>query len=223
MSNPVLPKEKLADCHRWEIAQLPGQGGRAQDAPAPEGPRLLLPTAADVERVHQAAHAEGLAEGRERSAAIAAALSALLASATREIRSWEEKIADDIVSLALAIANQVVRESLVVQREAIVAVVRDAMRQMPLVVNDSARLVLHPSDVEIVREGLGDQLTHLGWRLIEDEKMERGGCRIESAETHVDATNTTRWERAIAALGRDRTWLERGVGLRAPAPAKAVA
>ena len=231
MSNPVLPKEQLTAYHRWELATLSGEGApalaapapaRAQ-APAPGAPRISLPTAADVERVHQAAHAEGLAEGRDRAAALQAELTELLGSVTREVRSWEAKIADDIVSLALEIAHQVVRESLVVRREAIVAVVRDAMQQMPLF-KDMARLVLHPSDVEIVREGLGEQLTQLGWRLLEDETIERGGCRIESEATHVDATNATRWERAVATLGRERVWLERGAARRAPAvPPKAVA
>ena len=66
---------------------------------------MPLPTAADVERIHQAAHAEGLAEGR-----------------AVPPRSWRksapprhgdardpdlgEKIADDIVSLALEIARR---------------------------------------------------------------------------------------------------------------------
>jgi flagellar assembly protein FliH len=224
MSNPVLPKEKLTAYHRWELAALPGQGGRAHNGPASEATRLPLPlpTADEVERIHQAAHAEGLAEGRERAAGILAELAALLSSATLEVRTWEEKIADDIVSLALEIAHQVVRESLVVRREAIVAVVRDAMQQMPLF-KGSARLLLHPSDVEMVREGLNDQITQLGWRLIEDESIERGGCRIESEAAQIDATNATRWERAVATLGRDRTWLERGVGRRGPAPTKAAA
>ena len=225
MSNPILSKEKLTAYQRWELTALSGQGEaprapvrRRRSAPAP----VPLPTAADVERIHQAAHAEGLAEGRDRAAAIVAEMGALLASVTREVRTWEEKIADDIVSLALEIAHQVVRESLVVRREAIVAVVRDAMQQMPLF-KTSARLMLHPSDVELVRDALGDQLTQLGWRMIEDESIERGGCRIESEATHVDATNATRWERAVAALGRDRTWLERGAGRRTPVTSKVAA
>jgi flagellar assembly protein FliH len=222
MSNPLLPKEKQSAYQRWELAPLAAQGGRAPGAPAAAAPRAQLPTAADVERIHQAAHAEGLAEGRERAAAIAGEMTALLASVTREIRTWEEKIADDIVSLALEIANQVVRESLAVRREAIVAVVRDAMQQMPLF-KASARLLLHPADAAIVREGLGEQIKQHGWQLAEDESIERGGCRIETEAAHVDATNATRWERAVAALGRDRTWLERGAGRRIPAPTKAAA
>lgn len=96
------------------------------------------------------------------------------------------------------------------------------MQQMPLF-KASARLMLHPADVAIVREGLGEQIKQHGWQLIEDESIERGGCRIESDATHIDATNNTRWERAVAALGRDRTWLERGAGRRTPVLPKAVA
>ena len=84
------------------------------------------------------------------------------------------------------------------------------------------RLRLH--ELEQIRRGVRRiQLTQLGWQLIEDESIERGGCRIESEAAQIDATNATRWERAVATLGRDRTWLERGVGRRGPVPTKAAA
>jgi len=38
--------------------------------------------------------------------------------------------------------------------------------------------------------------------------MERGGCRIESANSEIDATLDVRWKRIVAALGRDDAWLE---------------
>jgi flagellar assembly protein FliH len=219
MSEPIVPKGQQTAYQRWELTSLAGSGAPARGPRAQNPP---LPTAADIERVHQAAYAEGLAEGRESAAAIAAALGALLTSVKVEISAWEEQIAEDIVSLAVDIAHQVVRETPVVRRDAIVPVVREAIQEMPLF-SAGARLVLHPSDAELVRQQLGDQLNQLGWRVVEDGLIERGGCRIASTTTHVDATNATRWERVVAALGRNRPWLERGPARRATDPTKAAA
>lgn len=208
MSDPILPKEKLTAYQRWELTALSGRDARSRGAHAGAQEPITLPTAGEIEEMHRSAHAEGLAEGRARATAVAAKLEAVLSAVTREVQSWETQIAEDIVSLAVEIARQVVRESLAVRRELIVPVVRDAMQQLPLF-NAPARLGLHPADVEVVREAIGDQLSQLGWKIVEDERLEPGGCRIESAASQIDATNATRWERVVAALGHDRAWLDR--------------
>lgn len=211
MSSPAAPQEKLTAWQRWEMAALAEAAPRGARGAA--AGTVRLPTATEVERMHGEARAAGLAEGRAAAAEQAQRLAQLAASLTREIATQEERIAEDLVSLALAVAHQVLREALAVRRELIVPVVREAMQEMPLF-SGGARLVLHPADAELVRQELGDQLTQLGWRLVEDDLVERGGCRIESAATHVDATLATRWERVTAALGRERAWLERGVARR---------
>jgi len=210
MSSAAVPQEKLTAWQRWEMAAL-----AEEPRPSRAGP-VRAPTAAEVERVHAEARAAGLAEGRGEAAQAARRLAQLVDSLAREIAAQETRIAEDLVSLALAIAQQVLREALAVKRELIVPLARDAMQQMPLF-SGGARLVLHPADAELVRQELGDPLTQLGWRLVEDDLVERGGCRIESAATHIDASLATRWERVTAALGRERAWLERSVARRGAA------
>jgi|SRR5882672_1519498 len=218
MSDPIMPKEKLTAYQRWELTALSGRDARSRSTRAAGDEPITLPTAREIEEMHQAAHNEGFAEGRARATALAAQLEAVLGSVTSEVQKWETQIAEDIVSLAVEIARHVVRESLAVRKELIVPVVRDAMQQMPLF-NAPVRLGLHPADVELVREEIGDQLSQLGWKIVEDERVEPGGCRIESAASQIDATNATRWERITAALGRDRAWLDRRPSLRkAPEP-----
>jgi flagellar biosynthesis/type III secretory pathway protein FliH len=36
----------------------------------------------------------------------------------------------------------------------------------------------------------------------------RGGCRIDTPKASVDATLKTRWQRALAALGKQDTWVD---------------
>ena len=47
------------------------------------------------------------------------------------------------------------------------------------------------------------------WRLVvEDHRIEPGGCRISSPNCEIDATLATRWKRVIAGLGRDASWID---------------
>jgi len=69
------------------------------------------------------------------------------------------------------------------------------------------RVVVHPDDAALVRayfaeEGGG----HAPWKVNEDAGMERGGCRIETVNSEIDATLQDRWQRLVAALGRENLW-----------------
>jgi flagellar assembly protein FliH len=217
MSSEILRREKLTAYQRWELHVLDGSAHSPRRNPA-------LPTATEVEQIHQSAHAEGyaigLAEGRQQGAREAAQLRALVAAAAEEFARWESSVAEDILSLALDVAAHVLRGALSVRRELIIPVVREAMQHMPLL-NVHARMLLHPEDAALVREHLGEELTHGSWKIVEESRLARGDCRIESSTTHVDATVATRWKRVAAALGRDTNWLAGGeapaTAVRAPA------
>ncbi|MCC7485310.1 MAG: flagellar assembly protein FliH [Burkholderiales bacterium] len=209
MSSPVLPAGKQTAWQRWELAALGG------GAVARETGGIALPTAGDIERLQRAAHAEGLAaglaEGRARAAERLAAIEALAASVGAALRAEEARIAEDLLTLALELARRMVREALGVRRELIVPLVREALRQMPAS-GAPARLALHPRDAALVREGIAESHGQAGCVIVEDESIERGGCRIESAATLVDATLETRWERILASLGRSHAWIEAAPG-----------
>jgi flagellar assembly protein FliH len=94
-----------------------------------------------------------------------------------------------------------------VRPEFVLPVVQEAIRALPHF-SQHARLVLNPEDGALVRAHLGDQLAQSGWQLVEDARMQRGGCRIETAHGQIDASLASRWHRVLAALGQDSRWLE---------------
>jgi flagellar assembly protein FliH len=214
MSSEILPREKLTAYQRWELHVLDGSAHARGRNPA-------LPTAAEIEQIHQNAHTEGyaagLAEGRQQGRNEAAQLQALVAAAGEELRRWEAGIADDILTLALDIAGHVVRGALSVNRELIIPIVREAMQNMPLI-NVHARILLNPDDAALIRAHLGEEIAPGAWKVIEDPRLARGDCRIESSTTHVDATVATRWKRVAATLGRDTNWLATAEAPPAAAP-----
>ncbi|WP_369751602.1 FliH/SctL family protein [Pandoraea sp. B-6] len=53
---------------------------------------------------------------------------------------------------------------------------------------------------------MGAELRAAGWTVRADSTIERGGCKAEAASGEVDATVATRWQRVMAALGKDLPW-----------------
>ncbi len=223
MSGKVIPKEQLTAYQRWEL------GGLDSGAPSPlweeagETPEVssgvTLPTAEELERIHQQAWQEGYRLGQEegRKAGYEAGMQEarshverlrLLAEAMDLARlRQDEQLAREVLHLALAVAQQVVRVSLKLKPELILAVVREALANLPALTGHT-RLLVHPEHAAQVREMLAHDYAHLNWRVVEDPAMERGGFRLENAHSEMDARMETRWQEIVTALGADPTWLD---------------
>ncbi|WP_341675303.1 flagellar assembly protein FliH [Niveibacterium sp. SC-1] len=170
-------------------------------------PGVRLPTAEEIEAMHAQAAKDGYDAGYEDGSARgrreAAELHQLLSAFQESLSAMDSAIADELLAASLEIARLVVREEIKARPETILTVVREALTQMP---QQHAQVHVHPEDAQLVRQYLGEQITHAGQRIVEDEHIERGGCRIDSAGTQVDASVATRWRRVIENLSREHRW-----------------
>ncbi|BCK86726.1 hypothetical protein MIZ01_0492 [Sideroxyarcus emersonii] len=203
MSDAVAP-EKLTAWQRWEL-------------PTFEANRVIrpgevqLPTASQIEDMQrqahaegfQAGHAEGRAEGLQKALQENQRLAELLGALERNV---DEQVARELLDLSLDIARQMLHQALKVNPELLLGVIREAIGTLPHF-SQGAHLVLHPDDAVLVRERMGEQLTHSGWKIFEDARIERGGARVETANSQIDASLETRWKHVVAALGKNTEWL----------------
>ncbi|SFD08864.1 flagellar assembly protein FliH [Thiohalospira halophila DSM 15071] len=175
-------------------------------------------TAAGKEAGHQEGHAAGyeagLAEGREAAEAerqqyadAAAQLEAITAAFARPLEQLDESVEEQLLAVVNAAARQLVRRELRHHPDEVVAVVREALAELPSQAQ-AYELHLHPEDASLVREALGvrEDDAERQWELVEDPGLTRGGCRVESEYTRVDAT----LERRLAALSARLLGGERG-------------
>ena len=102
--------------------------------------------------------------------------------------------------------EMLIQQSLKVQPDLLLGMVREAIGSLP-VFNQAAHLILNPADAALVRERIGEQLSHSGWKLLEDARMEQGGARLETANSQIDASLEARWKRVTAAMGQENSWL----------------
>lgn len=182
-------------------------------APAP--PPIILPTAAEIEAMFEqgrsegraeghaegfaTGHAEGLKKGQEEARREATKLAGLVGAMDAALDAMGGDVAEEIVALAIELAHQMVRHTLADHPDAVVETVREALQQLP---QNQVSIHLHPDDAHLVREHLGDTLEHGHHRLIEDDSISRGGCRLQAAGSQIDASMETRWKRTLESLGR---------------------
>lgn len=223
--NAAAPaRPRLSAWQRWEMGSLEAEALAARGpAPvAPPPPRrdpALIAREAELQRLRQEAraageaegrregwarghaegHAEGLAAGLAGASAHAEHLRALAASLPAALRSAEAELSQAILALALDVARQVVHRTLRVEPEWVVALVQELLHAEPALQGEP-RLLLHPDDLQLVRDSLGSELQSAGWQLRADDTLARGGCRVRSAIGEMDATLETRWKRVVGAF-----------------------
>ena len=214
MSSKIL-EGKLSAWERWELSNFDKPAGADQQDPD-AAPAITLAQAEEIERLfqqaRQAGHAEGHAagyssgygEGQVVARKEGARLVDLTAKLDTAMNQFDQKVAKDLLDLALDVARQIIRQALAVKPELLLEVVRETLAQMPHV---HVTIQLHPEDASLVRSYLGDQLSHAGHRIHEDRRLARGDCMLESGGSLLDATLATRWRRTVENLGSDAGWL----------------
>lgn len=219
MATDEHPKSTLTAWERWELASFDSATEPNGNARAMPGASVAKPE--DVQQMrerarqegHEAGYAAGRAEGLAAGLAQAEAagraealrLVETLQSLERCIAELNQAVGDDLLALSLEIARQVVRQTVDVNPDALMVVIREALGQLPLL---HATIHLHPEDASLIRLRAGDQLAHAGHRIHEDPTLKRGDVLIEAGGSHLDASLAVRWRRVVEALGQPSAWID---------------
>jgi flagellar assembly protein FliH len=157
-------------------------------------------------------HEAGLAAARqEQHAALAEIdrrvqqLGSILEFMSRPLAEVDAQVQRQLALLAGAIARQVVRRELKIHPDDIVGVIRDTVSLLPVTARD-VRVHLNPDDAQLVRSRLTEVTSERAWSITEDPILPRGGCRVTSENSTIDAQVEQRVGAAIAAvLGDERS------------------
>lgn len=198
MSDAVR-RGRAVDWKPWEAPQV-GTGGRGA---TPADLALLRKQAR--EEGFQRGHAEGLQAAGAAAAELTDRLSAIVAALQEPLEAADDAVIRQIADLAIAIASRLVRRELRTSPDEVVGVVREALAVLPVGLKE-IRVHLHPEDARLVSTALAPAEGPAAWQIVEDPVISRGGCRVSSSSSRVDATVRTRLERVInSMLGGERT------------------
>jgi flagellar assembly protein FliH len=162
---------------------------------------------AAYEDAYRSAYEQGLIEGRdagykelqESIATEQQALQALAENLSQQFNAFTLQAEKDILALSLDIAEMILKTSLQLNPESILPVVRDAVAQIP-VTQKNIEIQVNPDDATQVSEALLQGIQQLGWRVVADPNLSRGGCVIETPSNVIDASIETRWQQVQAAI-----------------------
>src|SRR3954451_6505890 len=175
--------------------------------------QILASAQAEAEQIREqarvAGHAEGYELGRAEASAQCApavqALAAVLAEAQAERERVAEQMEESAVQLALQIADKALTGAITAQPERVVDVVRGALRC--LVERERVTILVHPLDLQIVRESVDGLIQQLGGiehlDVQEERRVQRGRAIVRSAAGWIDARLETKLERSREILQAD--------------------
>ena len=188
---------------QWEVVELAASASRVA-TPAEDAETELA-------RLREAARAEGYAEGaaagRVEGEQACGRMKQMVESFSTTLDNLDFRLADMVLELALDVARQVVAGELAARPERILDVVNLALKEMAETSRE-ARLLLNPDDAALVRPHLDQVLDKNRLRIVEDVRIARGGCLIETAQGDLDATLPARWRQVVQVLGSNKNWIE---------------
>jgi len=200
----IIPKEELSGIENWSLPEV-NMTGRPAPAARPV-------TARQLEELQQEAREEGFLQGRREGLeagkkdikARVHELEALMHTLAKPLEQLDAQVEQELVQLALAVVRQLIRRELKTEPGQVLAVVREAMAALPVAARN-VRLHMHPEDAALVRESLSLGDNERGWTIVEDPALTRGGCKVSSDTSQIDASIERRLHTVITnILGGER-------------------
>jgi len=190
----IIRADDLKDCEAWHVPEV----GAGDEAKRPVTARQLEEI---QEQARHESYEQGLKEGREAGAREfverVQRLEGLMEKLDRPFEELDESVEQQLAQLSMIVARQLVRRELRTEPEQVIGVVREALAALPLAARN-IRLSLHPEDATLVREALSLKQGETSIEVTEDPVQTRGGCRVLTESSQIDATVESRLNAIIA-------------------------
>lgn len=208
----IISSEELTELQQWDLPEVgedQGAGKRVRHG------RSAPPTVEELDDIQRKAyeegfdqgkqkgfeygHKEGIEQSRREMQACVEKIDGFLSALDKPFRQLDDQVEQEIVTLVVSMVRQLVRREVNADPNQIVGVVREALSILP-VASRNVQLILHPDDAELIREIYTLSETELGWKIVDDPVMSRGGCRVVTDTSQIDATLESRLTSLIAPL-----------------------
>lgn len=157
---------------------------------------------------YEAGDQKGYQDNKEKLDKKAVELNLLMESLSEPFKALDEEVEKELVKLAIGLARQIIRREIKMDAGQVIGAVRQAMSVLPLS-SQKVTLYLHPEDAGLVRSVLSLDDMSPAWVINEDPLITRGGCKIDTDVSHIDASVEHRLAAAIAAVFGDERHRDR--------------
>lgn len=203
-SNEVTPEE-LADYQRWQAPRMVSVSDVEEKGYLTVDDIEVMQKEAQEEG-YQVGFKEGKAEGYKAGTQAGQVeinqqvsyLRAILTQLNTPLDDLDEVIEQDIVQLVTMMTKQVIQNELTLAPDNIITIVKAAMSSLPMT-DRKLKIYLHPDDHKLVKTAISSDESGT-WQWVDDATMTRGGCRLETANTTIDASVEKRINTVIESL-----------------------
>lgn len=202
----VISRDDVESLKKWVNSTSQDPSNTSLDA-AP------LLTAQQIEEIqkqaqqegYQTGYQEGIAAGKSDIAQQVKKLQDMFDFLQQPLEQLDDEVEQELATLALAMAKQIIRRELKTEPAHVIGAIREALSSLP-VASRNIQVLLHPDDARVVRENISMDANEENWKIVENPTITRGGCKVETDTSTVDATLERRLS-AVAAqvLGGERS------------------
>ena len=201
-----------------ELAAMLSTGRRALNEAVTQAAQIKREALEEAEHIRAAAADEGYQTGldqarndafaqvqsewNDRAQNLQADVRAVIASIQAGRTNMWKQAEKDIVAFAVEMAQKIIKTEVQQNPKVIGEVIRHALRRV--VNKDHIRIRISPQDIDAVRAQREDLLMVLDGAehldIIDDRRVQQGGCLIETTAGNIDAKIDTQLERLITSL-----------------------
>ncbi|WMI97622.1 flagellar assembly protein FliH [Pseudomonas chlororaphis subsp. aurantiaca] len=150
-----------------------------------------------LEQGLQEGRAQGQLDGRQSFDQASAPLEAVNQQLRRFMAELELKRRQELLALVKKVSEQVIRCELTLNPTQLLTLAEEALASMPLGA-DEVHIQLHPQEFARIKDLAPDRAQ--AWRLVADETLALGECRIVSQHEEVDVGCQQRLDACVATL-----------------------
>jgi flagellar assembly protein FliH len=184
--------------------------------PEPPAPTL---TVEEIEAIQKQAQAEGFALGKQEGYQAGfvegskkgydenvhlievrtTQLVSLLEAFATPFKHLDQSVEHALADLSVKIAKQILHREIELDSGQVTAAVKAAVAALPIA-SQNVKLYLNPEDADLVSFNLGLGESPSAWTIIEDASITRGGCKVETEISYVDATVENRLNAVLETM-----------------------
>lgn len=167
----------------------------------------MVTTSGQIEKVRKQAYQEGFQQGQKDGVAAGQEehkkkslnLDRIIKSLSDPLSDLDDQVMEELVTLVMTIARHMIRREIKTDPGEIIGVVREALNSLPVATRDIS-IYLNPEDTVLVQEALSLSGDGESYKIVEDPAMSRGGCRIVTDTSRVDASIEKRLTALVTQL-----------------------
>ena len=175
---------------------LPEVSGRVVGADTDT--KIRPQTVEDIEAIYEEGRTKGYEAGFAQAQAEIKKLTGILQFLQHPLRELDEQVEQQLTELAMMIGRLLLKKECSEDVIHIQNLVHESLDFLPIQ-SRNIRVHLNPADIQLMQKAGVDPFAQ-EWKCVEDRGITQGGCKIDSDQSHIDASVETRVQQLVDQL-----------------------